>query len=216
MLTWEICRGQIDYNPRRFRTAILYTPAITTVLSLHGHDLQTLFVARANSITFHEFRLDTGSAYMTFEQFRDLLRARGLTDFAGVSEPHTRLAFIASQDNLVDEAHTHPPGLLLDEFCEAIVRIAYSMLLTAEERVTKNKRRLKRVARNRRRQKRRWGVQNDESSKENQQTNDIHIEMDRIVNALRSTINILIGSISVTDDPNHMSQQANVPGVGPL
>tara|TARA_B110000090_G_scaffold207754_1_gene259884 strand:+ start:85 stop:5337 length:5253 start_codon:yes stop_codon:yes gene_type:complete len=211
MLTWEMCRGQIDYNPRKFRTDILYTPAITNVLSLYGHDLQTLFVERATSIAFTEFKIDTGSDYMTFEQFRDMLRARGLTDFAGVSEPHIRLAFIASQDDFVDESHTHPPGLLLDEMCEAIVRISYSMLLTAEERVARNKNRLKRVAKNRRNKRSGGGgggsfmhVKRDEDS------HRVRVEMSRIVSALKSTINILMGWVKASDDPNLLKVMKNV------
>ena len=205
MLTWEMCRGQIDYNPRKFRNDILYTSAITTVLSQHAHDLQSLFVSRATSVGDHDaLRPDTGCSYLIFEQFRDMLRSRGLTDFAGVSEPHVRLAFIASQDCLVDEPHTHPPGLLLDEMCEAIVRIAYSMLLTAEERVARNKSRLKRVAKNRRKNGRKRSTQ--EKRDDALVGRVVEIDIGRVVNALESTLNIIMGHIRASDDPNHVSQ----------
>ena len=200
MLTWEVCRGQIDFNPRKFRADVLYTSDITDLLSEHAHALQSLFVDRATSVGSHEsLRSDTGSSYVTFEHFRDLLRSRGLTDFAGVSESHVRLAFAASQDSLVDEPHTHPPGLLLDEMCEAIVRVAYSMLLTAEERVATNKVRLKRVARNRRRV---GQTVSAEERRELVSVAPVKISMERVTQATISTINILMGIVKASDDPN--------------
>ena len=138
-----------------------------------------------------------------------MLRGTGLTDFAGVSEPHVRLAFIASQDSVVDEPHTHPPGLLLDEMCEAIVRIAYSMLLTAEERVARNKSRLKRVARNKRKN---GHVKSQRERRDDRTPTNVKIGMTRVVNALQSTISIIMGHIRASDDPNHVVDSRGVRG----
>ena len=61
MMTWEICRGQINFNPKKFRKDVLYTASITNVLSEHAHALQSLFVKRATSIGDHDsLKPDTG------------------------------------------------------------------------------------------------------------------------------------------------------------
>ena len=47
----------------------------------------------------------------------------------------SRLLFavvFSSQDEIVDEPFTHPGGLLFDEFCESLVRLAYSLLIEFE------------------------------------------------------------------------------------
>ena len=88
--------------------------------------------------------------------------------------------------------------------CEAIVRIAYSMLLTAEERVARNKSRLKRVAKNRRKNGRKRSTQ--EKRDDALVGRVVEIDIGRVVNALESTLNIIMGHIRASDDPNHVSQ----------
>jgi hypothetical protein len=135
---------------------------------------------------------DPCTRYITYSTWSELLQERGLTTFAGVSERHVRLAFAASQGHMLDEPLTHPPGLLLDEFCEAIARIAYSMLLTAEERAAKNKQRLRWVGTRRK-------TGNSGSNGAATET-EVCISEDRIVSALKTTIRILCEDENVGDN----------------
>ena len=94
--------------------------------------------------------------------------------------------------------------------CEAIVRISYSMLLTAEERVARNKNRLKRVAKNRRNKRSGGGGGSFMHVKRDEDSHRVRVEMSRIVSALKSTINILMGWVKASDDPNLLKVMKNV------